>query len=81
MPVALPFVIRPAAGADVPVRSALSDLFAVAAELAEPVGAGDERAVRLWGPGADQPERAGCRAVRAAHAALVRPMPDDAPPY
>ncbi|WP_326578103.1 hypothetical protein OG539_09300 [Actinacidiphila glaucinigra] len=81
MPAALPFVIRLAVCPDVPVRSGLADLVAVAAELAEPVDPGDERAVRLWGSDADHPERARCRAVLAAHAALVRPMMfDDAPP-
>ncbi|MET9880280.1 hypothetical protein ABZZ36_37590 [Actinacidiphila glaucinigra] len=79
MPAALPFVIRLAADPDVPVRSAPADLVAVAAELAEPVDPGGERAVRLWGPDADHPERARCRAVLTAHAALVRPMFEDAP--
>ncbi|MEU1543046.1 hypothetical protein ABZ461_34065 [Actinacidiphila glaucinigra] len=63
------------------MRSGLPDLVAVAAELAEPVDPEDEHAVRLREPDADQPERALCRAVLAAHAALVPPtMCDDPPP-
>lgn len=78
---ALPFVIRPAADPEVPGRSALADLVAVAAGLARPVHPGNERAVLLRGPDGDHPERAQCRAVLDAHGALVRTLPgDDAPP-
>ncbi|MDX2648880.1 hypothetical protein PV341_36010 [Streptomyces sp. PA03-1a] len=81
MAAALPFVIRLAADPEVPVRSALVDLVAVAAGLARPVDPGNERAVLLRGPDGDHPERAQCRAVLDAHGALVRTLPgDDAPP-
>ncbi|MDX2853986.1 hypothetical protein [Actinacidiphila glaucinigra] len=80
IPAALPFVIRLAVCPDVPVRSGLTDLVAVAAELAEPVDPEDEHAVRLREPDAHHPERARCRAVLAAHAALVPPMMSDDPP-
>ncbi|MEU4098320.1 hypothetical protein [Streptomyces sp. NPDC026673] len=76
MPAALPFVLRLAVDPDVPVRSALLDIVAVAAELARPVDPEDERAVLLLGPDADHPERARCRAVLASHPALLRTLPD-----
>ncbi|WP_329189125.1 hypothetical protein [Actinacidiphila glaucinigra] len=71
IPAALPFVIRLAVCPEVPVRSGLTGLVVVAAELAEPVDPENEHAVRLRGLDADHPERALCRAVLAAHAALV----------
>lgn len=77
MPAALPFLLRLAADLRAPVRERRLDILLVAAELALPVDAGDERAVRLFGGDDEHPERAQCRAVFAEHAELLATLPDE----
>lgn len=81
MPAALPFLLRLAADPDVPVRSELLDLLFVAADLSQPVDAGNERAVLLLGNDSDHPEREQCRVVLSDHASLLYMLlGDEIPP-
>ncbi|MFD3609315.1 hypothetical protein ACFWXA_14785 [Streptomyces atroolivaceus] len=79
MSAALPFLIRLAAAADIgiAVRPGLVDLLIVAAELSQPVDAGNERHVLLLGNDRDHPEREWCRAAFTAHASALRALLDD----
>ncbi|MFE0646101.1 hypothetical protein ACFW2Y_31535 [Streptomyces sp. NPDC058877] len=77
MPAALPFLMRLAALPDLVVRPGLVDLLVVAAELSSPVDADEERQVLLFGKDCDRPEREECRAVFAAHAAVLGALLED----
>ncbi|MEV4428977.1 hypothetical protein AB0K23_27050 [Streptomyces sp. NPDC049602] len=77
MPAALPFLIGLAADPDIPTRSDVVDLLALAAHLSAPVDADDERSVLLLGHDDDHPERGRCRAAFREHASALRALLDD----